>query len=223
MKLEKGRNKMLSAIQTSIKELTQKHPSWDRDVADFFEHGTTQDTNPDEEMLDNFTDLLSQIIEFAKSGELSSETAISLFDDYACKGYASKYIKLKLRTYNSYKALRELASTDIYKAKYCVDLIWSSYILRFNPHLVFDENVPLKEEEFKNVAVQLDRFTDFCIDRGYHISAIMFELKSDANFSDPLCEYIAEKIDSDFEKLKLNYIIHRISLCERAIDELSEK
>lgn len=214
---------MLTSIQNKIKEMNAKFPDWDSNVAAFFESSTPRESGPDEDMLDAFTDLLTSLIELVKTGDIAVEDAVCLLDDYACQSYASKYIKFKLRSYNNYKPLRELAEADIYKAKCCVDLIWSSYVLRFNPHLVFDDSVPLKEADFKNVAAQLDRFTDFCVDRSYSFPAIIEELKEDANFGDILCEYIAGKIDADFEKLKLNYITHRLSMCERALDELSEK
>ena len=213
---------MLSTLRNRIKEVTQKFPNWDKEVAQFFGNNS-QDSIPNEEILDNYTELLTQVLEYAKSEDGNFESAISIFDDYACQEYASRYIKLKLRTFENYKPLRKLAEKDIYKAKYCVDLLWSSYVLRFNPHLVFDDAVPLREEEFKSVAMQLDRFTDFCIDRGFCVSAIASELREDADFPDALCDYIAGKIDADFEKVKLNYIIHKLSMCERAIDELSER
>lgn len=214
---------MLSAIQNKIKEITRKFPNWDKEVAQFFEEHNSQDGAPNEEMLDSFTELLTQILEYAKTDEGEYESVISLLDSYACQEYASRYIKLKLRTFENYNPLRKLAEKDIYKAKYCVDLIWSSYVLRFNPHLVFDEAVPLREDEFKSVAMQIDRFTDFCIDRSFCASAIASELREDSDFPEALCDYIAGKIDADFEKLKLNYIIHKLSMCERAIDELSER
>lgn len=213
----------MMSIQNKIKEMNKKFPDWDCKIAAFFENSDVQEGDLNEDMLDAFTDLLTSLIELVKTEEIAVEDAVSLLDDYACKRYATKYIKLKLRNYNNYKPLRELAEADIYKAKCCVDLMWSSYVLRFNPHLVFDDSVPLKEADFKNVAVQLDRFTDFCVDRSYSISAIIEELKEDADFGESLCEYIAEKIDKDFEKLKLNYIIHRLSVCERTLDELAEK
>lgn len=214
---------MLSAIQNSIKEMTRKFPNWDKEVAQFFQEHNSQDGTPNEEMLDSFTELLTQILEYAKTEEGGYEKVISLLDSYACQEYASRYIKLKLRTFENFKPLRKLAENDIYKAKYCVDLIWSSYVLRFNPHLVFDEAVPLREDEFKSVAMQIDRFTDFCIDRSFCVSAIASELREDSDYPEALCDYIAGKIDADFEKLKLNYIIHKLSMCEQAIDELSER
>lgn len=214
---------MLTSIQNKIKEMNTKFPNWDCNVAAFFESSAPREGDPNEDMLDAFTDLLASLIEVVKTDDIAVEDAVCLLDDYACKSYAAKYITFKLRSYNNYKPLRELAEADIYKAKCCVDLIWSSYVLRFNPHLVFDDSVPLKEVDFKNLAAQLDRFTDFCVDRSYSFPAIIEELKDDANFGDVLCEYIAGKIDADFEKLKLNYIMRRLSVCERTLDELSEK
>lgn len=214
---------MLSTIQDRIAELTRKFPSWDRDVAQFFEDSDSQNNIPNEEILDSFTDVLEQVLEYAKAEDGNYERAMSIFENYSCKEYVSRYIKLKLRTFENYKPLCDLAIKDIYKAKYCVDLLWTSYILRFNPHLVFDETVPLTEEQFKSVAMELDRFTDFCVDRGFCASAIAVELKENSGASEIICNYIAEKIDADFEKLKLNYVIHKISMCERAIDALSER
>lgn len=212
---------MTTLINNKIKEMNQKYPNWDSVVAEFFENDNLPETAPNEDMLDAFTELLTSLVELAKNESLAIENIVSLLDDYACKDHAKKYIGLKLQRFNNYKPLRELAEVDIYKAKYCVDLIWNSYVLRFNPGLVFDETVPLEESDFKNVAVQLDRFTDFCVDRSFSLNAIIAEIKEDSCFVEPLCEYIAEKIDGDFEKLRLNYIIHRLSVCERTLDDLT--
>lgn len=214
---------MLSAIQNSINEITRKYPNWDKEVAQFFQENSSQDSAPNEEILDAFIELLNKILEYAKTEDGKCENAIGLLDGYACQEYASRYIKLKLRKFDNYKPLRQLAENDMYKAKCCVDLIWSSYVLRFNPNLLFDEAVPLQENEFKSMAMQIDRFTDFCVERSFCFSAIATELREDSDFPEVLCDYIAGKIDADFEKLKLNYIINKLSMCERAIDELSER
>ena len=132
-------------------------------------------------------------------------------------------VDTKLQVFRDYQPLRKLAKEDRYKAQYCIDLIWSSYIIRFNSHLEFDGNVPMDEENFKKVAIRLDRFADRCVSKLYHRESIVIELKEESYLPQDLCEYISDKIDGAFEQIKLNYIIYRLSAYEKVLGDLSKK
>lgn len=214
---------MLTKITQAVTAFTRKYPKWDDVITNYFDSDDNEASAYDQAIMDEFSDILKDTIDVAKEHELDIQELGEVFKNFTCWPFLEKYIKIKLGTFYEYSPLRKIANEDIYKAKYCVDLMWSSYILRFNPHMVFDDQIPMNEEDFKGVASQLDRFTDRCISRQLHRSSVIIELKEDSNLPQTLCEYIADKIEMDYNQIKLNYIIYRLSICEKKVNALSEK
>ena len=89
--------------------------------------------------------------------------------------------------------------------------------------MIFDEKIPMNEEDYKTVSVQLDRFVDRCISRQLHTTAIIIDLKEESHLSQEICKYIVDKFEKDYNQIRLNYIIYRLSSCEKSIRDLAEK
>ncbi len=200
---------MLSLINGLLKGLSDKHQNWDKLIVGTLknEEGNDKGINA----LEDLTMVLKQIIEMLKNEDVSIDEIEKLFEEYECKEYAIRYINTILRTYHSFDALRNLEKDDIYKAKQCVDQIWESYILRFNPYYDNQENILLKESEYKSVAREIERITEVCIEHNFHVFAILKQFEDKSGLSSELCGYISKKVDMDFEKLQLSYIIYNLS------------
>lgn len=203
---------MLSKFQNYIQDLTKQVPNWDNDVVDILSDEAQSDNNGiKKQSLDKFTELLKEIVNEANSNDVPVEEVLSLFKAYKCKDFASVFIKRKMQTFNAFKVLRDLEKTDPYKAKFCIDLIWNSYVLRYDPYLDIKTQSPINENEYISLASRLDAFADICVARQLCVSAISRELKEETGLSNEICKYITEKIDNDLEKLKLNFIIERLA------------
>lgn len=203
---------MLSRFQSYIRDLTNEIPNWDSDVLEILSEEVQLDDNDiKKESLEKFTELLKVIINDANSNDISIEEVLSLFEDYKCKEFAGIYIKRKMQTFNAFKVLKNLENKDSYKAKFCIDLIWNSYVLRYDPYLNVEAQSPISENEYAALASRLDAFVDMCIARQLCASAIGKELEEETGLSNEICRYIAEKIDGDLEKLKLNFIIEKLT------------
>lgn len=214
---------MLNNLSKAVESIAAKYPQWDEIVTRFFDDDDEDVIEGNEELLDAFSEILKDIIVAVKENDLNTQDIESIFKKYSSWGFVKKYLDAKLRVFRDYQPLRKLAKEDRYKAQYCIDLIWASYILRFNSHMEFDSNVPMEEEDFKKAAVRLDRFTDRCVSKIYHRDTIIIELKEESYLPQDLCEYIADKIDTNFEKIKLNYIIYRFSVFEKTLEDLTKK
>ena len=203
---------MLSRFQSYIRDLTNEIPNWDSDVLEILSEEVQLDDNDiKKESLEKFTELLKVIINEANSNDISIDEVLSLFEDYKCKEFAGIYIKRKMQTFNAFKVLKNLEKKDSYKAKFCIDLIWNSYVLRYDPYLNVEAQSPISENEYAALASRLDAFVDMCIARQLCASAIGKELEEETGLSNEICRYIAEKIDDDLEKLKLNFIIEKLT------------
>ncbi len=199
---------MLALITDLIKGMSDEYPNWDELIVETLNNESGDDRGVD--VLEKFTSILKKVIEMLKNEDVHIDDVEKLFEPYKCKEHAIKFINVILRTYNSFDALRKLEKDDIYKAKKCVDQIWESYILRYNPYFDNQESVLLNENEYKNVAREIDRITDLCLEHNFHVFAISKQFEDKSGLSTELCGYISKKIDEDFEKLKLNYIIYNL-------------
>ena len=200
---------MLARINGLLKGMSDKYLAWDELIVETLKNETGDEKGVN--ALEELTSILKQVIEMLKNEDVHIEDVEKLFESYKCKEYAIKYINVILRTYHSFDALRKLEKDDIYKAKKCVDQIWESYILRYNPYFDNQENVLLNENEYKNVAREIDRITDLCLEHNFHVFAISKQFEDKSGLSSELCGYISKKIDEDFEKLKLSYIIYNLT------------
>ncbi len=200
---------MLTVIKDSLKSLSNKYDNWDELIVETLEK--EGENGEGINALEEFTSILKRIIKMIKSEDLCIADVETLFESYGCKEYALRYINATLRTYHSFDSLRKLEIEDIYKAKRCVDQIWESYILRYNPYFSNPEGALLNDDEYRCVAKEIDRITDLCIEHNFHILAIIKQFQDKSGLSNELCRYISQKIDEDFEKLKLNYIIFNLS------------
>lgn len=203
---------MLFEFQNAIQELSKQIPSWDDDVTKILSDEEHTDGNEvQKQSLDKFTELLRTIVKQANDNSVPVNEIISLFENYKCYKFASIYIKRKMQTFEGFKVLRDLEKKDSYKTKFCIDLIWSSYIVRYNPYLNIETHSPISENEYISVADRLDAFVDMCVVRQLCASAICKELEDETGLSNDVCQYMAKKIDDDFEKLKLNFIIENLT------------
>ncbi|MEE1124604.1 MAG: hypothetical protein U0L18_01525 [Acutalibacteraceae bacterium] len=200
---------MLGSINKLLKDMSDKYPDWDKLIVETLSSSEVTDNGLN--ALDKFTSILKNIIEMLKSEVMCLEDVKNLFEAYECRDYTIKYISANLQTYHNFDALRKLENDDIYKAKKCVDQIWESYILRYNPFFDNQENVLLSANDYRSVAKEIDRIIDLCIENNLHVFAILKQVEDRSELSHELCEYISKKIDEDFDKLKLNYIIYNIN------------
>lgn len=203
---------MLKQFVDEINALEKEIPNWDEDVARFL--SKEDDDSFDESgktALQKLTELLNLIIKRANKQNLDTDDVIALFTKYKSGEYATNYIKRSMEIYRKFGILRKIEEENIYKAKQCIDLIWSNYILRYTPNMNFDTDTPISEDEYFVIASLLENFTDMCIKRQLSYEGILKILYDDSDMSSVICQYFAGKIDNDFEKLKLNYIIKKMT------------
>ena len=209
---------MLTDIKKSIVELDKEYPEWDEVVSNFF-NVSSKDTDDyikglsgkDEDIISTFINILNKTIELAKKYDLNLNDVTSVFDTYTCKEDIQKRIKLSLNRYSSYKKIRDIAIESEFQAKYVLDTIWNMCILRYNANYEFEDDFPMTKEEFARTTNELDKLVNYCVYRQLHIKSIYKQLQEETGLPETICNYMAEKIDNDFEKLKLNFIINTIT------------
>lgn len=209
---------MLDLVRNLVEEITKQFPDWDRQITQALDDDTEMDES-NQNLLDAFTNMLKQLVEKVKEHEILETTIYEFFKPYQCCDYATKYIKRALDKYRRLEPLRNLEREDIYKAKNCIDQIFTSYILRYNPYFDIENNILLTAQEYRDVAKEIDRNTDICVGYNLHVFAISKHFNQETGLSKELCDYIASKIDADFDKLKLNFIIYKLKSIENSLDE----
>ena len=201
---------MLTNFKKQIDTLTEKMPDWDERVFDFLSNNE-EENKSGQKAIEELTIILDEVIKYAKQNDIPIDEVTFLFKGKKSEKYIIAYIQNYMDKYNDYKALRELEKSDQFMAKYCVDMIWSNYILRYDPFEDFKSNIQIDNESFNAIAIQLDAFVDRCISQLLTERAMSKALMDDSGLSENLCRYIADLINNDFEKLKLNYIVSMIN------------
>ena len=202
---------MISKLKKSLEDLNQQMPGWDESVFQILNSNENHDNYENSIELDAFTELLKSLVNQANNNDIPLEDVISLFKDYKCFDFASIYIKRKMQMFSVFKVLRDLEKNDLYKTKFFIDLIWNSYVIRFDPYLEIEKQSPISEKEYVSIASRLYSFSNMCAARRLCESAICKELEEETGLSNEICKYISEKIDCNMNNLKLNFVIDRLA------------
>ena len=202
----------IDQIKEILKDLNGKYPDWDKEVTSILSNDEHNDNiGVQSGTLDMFTDTLKRIVKLANEDSIPLEEVLSVFEECKCFEYAKIYISRSMHNYDGFRPLRELEKTGFLNTKSIIDLIWTSYIIRYDPYLDFTTINAINEDDYLSVASRLDAFSDMCVARQLCKSSIKKNLIDETGLSDDVCEYITEKIDTDFDKLRLNFIIERIT------------
>lgn len=125
-----------------------------------------------------------------------------------------KHVRDSLSAYYSAAPLRALDTQDAEKASKVVQEIFDHAILRFDIKILdkYEKyGFPSKDSltEFLNV---LDSFCSYMAERNFCCSTIEEYAKHTMRFSSKLCKQIAKIIDTNFQQLKINYIIDNLRM-----------
>lgn len=198
---------MMENILKMIEEMDQTLPEWRESVKNYYKK--TSDEISDEHM-EGYADLLNRICDEITSGTLDESDAIEVFHDEELKGYVQKTIFEKLRPFRAFAPIRKHEKENLSAIKYMFDVMWEQYVVRFNPKINIDPVDSITEDEIGEIMRTMDALADFCVSRTYSYEGILDEISTRFRISDELSEYLAKRIDRDYQKIQMNYLIRRI-------------
>ncbi len=197
-------------IKELLKEISEKYPEWDDTVLKAVSDDDSEGEN--KPVMRMFTDILKKILQAAKeeNQEAAIEIITACFEPYKTKKFALRYIKQMLSKYHRLRPLRELERNDIYKAQCCVTHILERYVIRYDPYFDVKENGFFTEKEYKEIAMEMDRVVEICVEFNLYVSAIARRVQEETGLTPSFCDFIAKQIEASLDKLKLTYIICKL-------------
>lgn len=123
------------------------------------------------------------------------------------------YIEGILKPYFAAAPLRVSEVKDGEWTKKIIEEIFLNTILRFNPDMIdrYAEYGFNSEDAFTEYISTLDVLCSFVVERNFCYETIEEVVYSHLRLSKANCKIIATLIDSNFDKLKINYIIEKLS------------
>ena len=124
----------------------------------------------------------------------------------------SVYIEGMLKPYFAAAPLRVYEVKDENLTNKIIEEVFMSTILRYNPDILnrYAEYGFTSEDDFVEYISILDVLCSFVVERNYCYETIEDVVYSHMRLSKASCKKIATLIDSNFDKLKVNYIIEKL-------------
>lgn len=211
----------MGKITAAKDALIQNYPDWLPFLDEYAE-------DPDSELLEEMEETGKALAKFLsdacaeiKRGAIGETEFLKLFPEK----YHSAIQKLSepyLRVFRAFAPLQAVYNESRAKAENLIDQIWQQYVLRFNPRRKIERPGGMTDDDMEDLENVLDAYAQYCVVRMLHYDAIIYRIQSEANLSDGLSAYIARKIDTDYQNLRLNYIVSQLERLGPPEDEPEE-
>lgn len=125
----------------------------------------------------------------------------------------NKSVEETLANYRASASIRAMEKKNLAKTKKHIEEIFKKAVLRFYPEII-DEYMQYGFESYDAFTVFLNTFTSLCefiVERNFYYNSIMNAIHDNMRVSDELCEHISSLLDENFEKLKLNLILKKLT------------
>lgn len=211
----------MGKIKTAMEGLTQNYPEWIQLLDKYVEEPDSEFPEELEATRRALAKFLSDACAEIKRGAIGETEFLKLFDEK----YHSAIQKLSepyLRVFRAFAPLQAVYDESPAKAENLIDQIWQQYVIRFNPRRKIERPGDMTDDDMANLEGVLNSYAEYCVVRTLHYDAIIYRIQSEANLSDGLSAYIARKIDTDYQNLRLNYIVSQLERLEPPEDEPEE-
>lgn len=205
----------IAKFQTMLKNLNNKYPDVIENLAQCAE-------NPEAEIPEHIQPSIKELDKLVRDAcveirreNLDEEEFIALFPENI-QAEIQKLAEPRLRVFHAFTPLRNLYRESPSRAEYLVDQIWQYYVIRFDPDRRIERPSGITDDDMSKLEGVLDSFAEFCIARTLHYNGMLKKIKELSNMPDGLCEYIARKVDKDYQELRMNYLIEQLYNREEA-------
>lgn len=171
----------------------------------------------DAEMMPQYNSLFEKFVNTYKEDIIDDKASVmkqveKIINNDLLFSDLNEYIDKILEAYNAINPLRVLEIQDIQKAKKLVDIIFDQVILRLNPNVQdrYAEFGLGNQEEFFNVGGVLNSICTVIVSQNLHKDAMSGMIRFNTRLSREISEYISDKIDQNFESLKMQLILKKL-------------
>lgn len=184
----------------------------DHDWAQTVYEERKQNTTPEnKELVNAFNELFSTAREAYKKDAKKTESIFKTYmtDDGA---WLLEDVISSLEIFFTLSELREMQASDEEKAKKVIEYFFDNAIVYFDRQFanVYDEFGFQTLDSFYNTARVLDGLTEYYVMQHLSSEAIKRDLKSETEFGENTCGYLAHKISENYHTLQMNILMDMI-------------
>lgn len=193
-----------------FEEIKKIDSEWSKSVKD----AQTQNQPPqNQDLVKVFNELFSEAQKAYKTDMQETE---KVFEEYAsddCQ-WLLEDVKKSLEFYFTFSELRKIQNENSNRAKKVIDYLFENAIVYFDRQFsnTYAEFGFETRESFFDTARSLDALTEYYVTLHFAASAIKRDLKEETEFSDDICDYLTEKIQSHYQILQLNIVMDMLQM-----------
>lgn len=170
-----------------------------------------------EEILEEDKEILSDFLNVCREDVISNNTndlhlIEEKMDNNLLYNNMRNFVKESLDVYYLVAPIRSLAVKDEEKAAKLIEEIFDQVILRFNPEIIdkYEDFGFADQDEFLKFLNMFDSFCAFMAEKNYYYTTIEKISYNSFRFPKTVCKQISKIIDSNFQQIKINYIIDKL-------------
>ena len=200
----------MSSIEILTEIKNEFGAEWKQKLVDYLSDGIDSEERADEQFYSFFEAYREDVIEGNSKAKKEVEKFIN--NDLVFSNL-NKSVEETLANYRASASIRAMEKKNLAKTKEHIDKIFEKAVLRFYPEIIH-EYAQYGFESDDAFTVFLNAFTSLCefiVERNFYYNSIINAIHDNMRVSDELCEHISSLLDENFEKLKLNLILKKIT------------
>ena len=189
----------------------KQYPNWESVLKSYFAEG---ENGTDTVAINEFWRIFNLLWEEIKLEQCSLDEASKLFGaDFEPE--MERLLRGRLRPFFACALVRRNEKEKRIQLEDLIDELWQQCVVRRNPSYQFNqkltEELTASQEELEEFTSTLSAIVGHCISRLLNYDGMVFTIVKQTGISKELSQYIARKIDRDYEELRCNYIIQALT------------
>lgn len=202
---------MNEQVQKNVNHFKEQFPDWENMLKSYLTDGSN---DIDSAAVEGFWKLINLLCEAIKDEQCSLDEASKLFGADLQKEL-DRLFHSRLRPFFSCGLVRRNEEEKRIQLEDLIDEIWQQRIVRRNPNYQFEqksiEGLTASTEELGEFVTTLSAIVDHCVSRLLNYDGMVYTIARQTRISQELSQYIARKIERDYEELRCNYIIKTLT------------
>jgi len=201
---------MFESTREILQTIKKKDSEWEEKIKRYL---SDDDNNTEDELTEQFWKMMDSLCNAIRDGDGEKEEALDLFGQ-GIKKEIDNLLSNALRPYYGFKFIRKNEIDNADQLMNLIDLLWPQYIVKRNPAFKLDKSrysFHVSEEEIEEFVITLAAIVDHCISTLLNYEGMIYIIRRQTGLSEEMSSYIARKIERNYEELRINFIIKRLT------------
>lgn len=194
-------------IKEIITQLDKLNPEWQKEIR----QSINNEQAIDSEIVQLFNSLCKCILDEIKTQKETQGIYDVLGDDGK---WIIKYIEPSIKAFNAFNCVRELNNQE---AEKLMDYLYDNVIIFYDPNFssAYKQLGMNSQEEFVELAKNLDALTRYYVTRQFSQKAIVEDISDDLKLEENICTYMSQKIHDNFSIIQNALILEKLTTMEK--------